>query len=258
MNSPAQGPSCSLNARGSHPESFWSAARKSMMLKKVRAAVVATVVLSLIGDSIVVQAAENRDLSAEIRFLSREWEHIKLQVDNRDEQEKQMVVLAQHAADITQRYQGSPEATIWVGIITSEQASMASDNGSPIKALVLAKRARDILEKVEKIDPVTLDAAAPTSLGVLYYRVPEFPLGFGDKSKARHYLQEAITNAPNGLDANYFYGDFLYNQHEYPEAIKVLKRAITLPALLERPIWDRSRRLVIKELLSKMQSDIKN
>ena len=167
-----------------------------MMFKKVRATVVAIVALLLIGDSSAVQAAENRALNAEINFLSRDWEHVKLQVDNLDEQEKQMAVLALHAADIAQRYQGSTEATIWVGIITSEQASMASENNNPIKALVLAKRARDILEKVEKIDPVTMDAAAPTSLGVLYYRVPEFPLGFGDKSEARRYLQEAITNAP--------------------------------------------------------------
>jgi tetratricopeptide (TPR) repeat protein len=242
----------------SHLEPFWSVARKGMMFKKVRATVVAIVALLLIGDSSAVQAAENRALNAEINFLSRDWEHVKLQVDNLDEQEKQMAVLALHAADIAQRYQGSTEATIWVGIITSEQASMASENNKPIKALVLAKRARDILEKVEKIDPVTMDAAAPTSLGVLYYRVPEFPLGFGDKSKARYYLQEAITNAPNGLDANYFYGDFLYEQHEYTEAIKVLKRALTLPTLLERPIWDRSRRLVIQKLLAKTQSNIRN
>jgi len=92
-----------------------------MMFKKVRAAVVAIVALLLIGDSSVVQAAENLVLSAEIKLLSRDWEHVKLQIDNRDEQEKQMAVLAQHAADIAQRYQGSPEATIWVGIITSEQ-----------------------------------------------------------------------------------------------------------------------------------------
>ena len=60
-----------------------------------------------------------------------------------------MAILAHYAADIARRYQGSPEATIRVGIITSEQASMASQNGSPLRALVLAKRARDILEKVE-------------------------------------------------------------------------------------------------------------
>ena len=104
---------------------------------------------------------------------------------------------------------------------------------------------------------MALDAGAPTSLGVLYYRVPRFPIGFGDKSKARHYLQEAIRNAPNGLDANYFYGDFLYEQGEYPEAVTVLKRALILPRHPDRPIWDQSRRLVIQDLLTKMERNVR-
>jgi TolA-binding protein len=224
------------------------------MSKRLIAVVAAIAAFLFVAQYTGVQAADNSALNGEILRLSLDWEHVKFQVDNKDEQEKQMAVLAQHAADISQRYQGRLEAIIWDGIITSEQASMASENGSPIKALGLAKSARDILENVEKIDPVAVDAGAPTSLGVLYYRVPGFPLGFGDKSMARHYLQEAIKNAPNGLDANYFYGDFLYEQHEYPEAVKVLKRALTLPAHPERPIWDQSRRLVIQELLAKMPS----
>jgi hypothetical protein len=57
------------------------------------------------------------------------------------------------------------------------------------------------------------------------------------------------------LDANYFYADFLYEQHEYAEAVKVLKRALTLPAHPERPLWDQSRRQVIEELLAKMPSN---
>jgi tetratricopeptide (TPR) repeat protein len=222
------------------------------MSKIIGAAIAAIVALLIVGDLEKVQAAENPALNAEILHLALDWEHVKFQIDDRDEQEKQMAVIAQHAADIAQRFQNRPEAMIWLGIITSEQASMASENGSPIKALGLAKKARDILENVEKIDAVTLDAGAPTSLGVLYYRVPGFPLGFGDKAMARHFLQEAIANAPNGLDANYFYGDFLYEQHEYSEAVKVLKRALALPAHPERPLWDRSRRLVIQELLAKM------
>jgi Tfp pilus assembly protein PilF len=129
---------------------------------------------------------------------------------------------------------------------------MANGNSSPVKALRLAMRARDILVEAEKADPVALDAGAPTSLGVLYYRVPGFPLGFGDKTKARHLLEEATANAPSGLDANYFYGDFLFQQKEYPRAAIVLKHALALPAHPERPIWDRSRRLVIQELLAKL------
>jgi tetratricopeptide (TPR) repeat protein len=227
------------------------------MSKRLMAAAVAIVTLLPVGESTLVQAAENPALKSEILRLAHDWERVKFQVDDRDERERQMAILAQHAADIAQRYQNVPESVIWVGIIISEQASMASENGSPIKALELAKRARDILEQAEKIDPVALDAAAPTTLGVLYDRVPGFPIGFGDKSLARHYLHEAIVNAPNGLDANSFYGEFLYDQHEFPEAVKILKRALTLPALPDRPIWDRSRRLAIQQLLTKMQGEIR-
>jgi tetratricopeptide (TPR) repeat protein len=211
----------------------------------------------LVLDFTRAQAAEKPTLRSELLRLAHDWEHIKLEVVDRDDQERQMGILAQQAKDIAQRHQNLPDSVIWVGIATSEQASIANENGSPIKALGLARRARDILEEAEKIDPVTLDAAAPTSLGVLYYRVPGFPIGFGDKSKARHYLQEAVTNAPDGLDANYFYGDFLYEQHEYPEAINIFRHALTLPALSDRPIWDRSQRSLIQGFLSIMRGTIR-
>jgi hypothetical protein len=208
--------------------------------------------LMIVAKSASALAANNPALNADILHLALDWEHVKFEVENADEQEKQMAVLVDRAANIAQRYQNQPEAMIWVGIIISEQASMANENSSPIKALRLALRARDILEPVEKIDPVALDAGAPTSLGVLYYRVPSFPMGFGDKTKARHLLQEAVTNAPSGLDANYFYGDFLFQQKEYSEARKVLMHALSLPAHPDRPLWDRERRLVTQELLAKM------
>ncbi len=198
-------------------------------------------------------AASNPAMRSDILRLSRDWERIKFEVDGLDEQEKQMAALAEQASALAKKYQNAPEVVIWVGIIISEQASMANENSSPIKALRMAMAARDVLEQVEKSDPVADDAGAPTSLGVLYYRVPGFPLGFGDKAKARKYLQEAVKNAPNGLDANYFYGDFLFQQGEYPEAGQVLRRALTLPAHPDRPIWDKSRRLVIQELLAKME-----
>ena len=166
-----------------------------------------------------------------------------------------MAELADRATGLVQQYQSRPEAAIWLGIIVSEQASMASENGSPFKALSFAKHARDILEPIAKADPAVLDAGAPTSLGVLYYRVPGFPLGFGDKTKARQLLQEAVRYAPNGLDANYFYGDFLFEQHEYSEAEQVFKHALSLPPHSDRPLWDESRRAVIQEDLAKMPSN---
>jgi hypothetical protein len=202
---------------------------------------------------ICAQASEDAPLKLELLRLAHEWEHVKLQVIDRDDQERQMTDLAQRARKIAERYENIPDPIVWLGIITSEQASLANENGSRLKALQLAKRARDILEAIEGTDPATMDAGAPTTLGLLYDQVPGFPIGFGDKAKARHYHQEAVRYAPNGLDANYFYGEFLYRHGEQAEAIKVLEHALTAPVLSNRPIWDKSRRAEIRKILSQLQ-----
>jgi tetratricopeptide (TPR) repeat protein len=201
------------------------------------------------------RAAEDPALKAELMKIALSWEHIKFGEADKNLQEQQMADVAKNAAAVAQQFPGRVEAQIWLGIIISEQASMASENGSPFKALSFAKHAREILESADKTDPFALDAGAPTSLGVLYYRVPGWPVGFGDKAKARQLLQEAVKNAPKGLDANYFYGDFLMEQHEYPAAERIFKYALTLPVHSDRPLWDKSRRLVMQQDLEKMATN---
>jgi tetratricopeptide (TPR) repeat protein len=187
-------------------------------------------------------------LSSEVRRLQTKWEAIKFGVPEGDDQTKQMNALGDDADAVAAHFPGMPEALIWDGIITSERASMAGS----FYALGFAKRARDILEQAYNLDPVRLDAGATASLGVLYYRVPGFPIGFGDKAKARQLLEQAVKLAPNGLDAWYFYGDFLYTQNEYPKAVEAFQHALKIPTHPDRPLWDKNRRLVIEELLAKI------
>ncbi len=84
------------------------------------------------------RAADNPALNADILKIALDWEHIKFEETDKDLQEKQMAALADRAAALVQQYQNRPEAMIWHGIIISEQASMASENGSPFKALSFA------------------------------------------------------------------------------------------------------------------------
>ncbi len=184
--------------------------------------------------------------ATEIRRLQTTWEAIKFGVPEGDEQTKKMDALGEDADAVAARFPDSVEVQIWDGIITSERASMAS----VFSALGLAKRARDILEQAYKTAPAKLDAGAPTSLGVLYYRVPGFPVGFGDKAKARQLLEQAVKLAPTGLDAWYFYGDFLFEQKEYSKAADVFRHALSFPQHPDRPAWDKNRRLVIEERLA--------
>jgi len=215
------------------------------MSRRFRLAVLAAVlIIAAVGPA---GASNDPTLDADIHRLELEWAHIKFEVPV-SQQFDQFAVLAKDAAAVEARYPGRAEALIWQGIAVSEEAGVASI----FSALGYAKQARALLEEADRINPRALDAGAPISLGVLYYRVPGFPIGFGDKQRARQLLEQAVTLAPDGMDANYFYGDFLFEEHDYTSAKAVLQHALALPPRPDRPVWDRNRRIVIKQLLDKI------
>ena len=195
-------------------------------------------------------ASNNKAMDADIHSIELQWEHIKFEESGSPNQFAHIDALAKFAANLTTKYPGRVEPLIWEGIVTSEEAGMAGT----MSALGYAKRARAMLEQAYVQDPAALDAGAPTSLGVLYSRVPGWPIGFGDNDRARQLLVQAVSLAPNGMDANYFYADFLMNQHEYAAAYEILKHALALPPQKDRPLWDKNRRAVIRELMAKAQT----
>lgn len=195
-------------------------------------------------------ASNNKTMDADIHSIELQWEHIKFDEDGSPNQFGHIDTLAKFAAGLVEKYPGRVEPLIWEGIVTSEEAGMAGT----LSAMGYANRAKAILDQAYAKDPAALDAGAPTSLGVLYSRVPGWPVGFGDNEKARELLKQAVSLAPNGMDANYFYADFLMTQHEYAGAYKVLKHALSLPPQSNRPLWDKNRRAVIRELMAKAQA----
>lgn len=87
----------------------------------------------------------------------------------------------------------------------------------------------------------------------LYYQVPGWPLGFGDDNKAEALLKKALAINPTGIDANYFYGDFLYRQGQYRAAAAALEKALHAPARPDRPLADEGRRKEAQALLAKIR-----
>jgi Tfp pilus assembly protein PilF len=116
------------------------------------------------------------------------------------------------------------------------------------------KKAKLLYETAIRIDGSVLDGSAYNSLGVLYYKVPGWPVGFGDKDKARELLQKALTISPKGIDANFFFAEYLVETKSPEDAVAYLERALQAPARPGRQIADAGRREEAMQLLGKIKS----
>ncbi len=177
------------------------------------------------------------EFTQSLHQIQKRWAEINYTVA-KGEKEKAFEQLAMQAGKFAQAHPDRAEPLIWQGIVLSTWAGAKGGLG----ALGLVKQARDMLEQSLKIDDQALDGAAYTSLGSLYYQVPGWPIGFGDDDKAYAYLQKGLQIDPKGIDANYFYADFLIDQGEYAQADNYLKQALKAPAREQRPLADRGRR----------------
>lgn len=157
--------------------------------------------------------------------------------------------LAAKAHQATLANPGRVEPMIWEAIILSSYAKFAGGLG----ALGMVKEARDLLLQAEKDKPDALNGSVYTSLGSLYYKVPGWPIGFGDTKKAREYLEKALKLNPDGIDPNYFYGEFLSEQGDYAKAAEYLHKALAAPARPGREDADQGRRTEVQQLLEKVK-----
>lgn len=165
------------------------------------------------------------------------WAQINYQVP-KAQRESAFEDLLHQAERIRQAQPRDASALIWEGIVLS---SLAGEKGG-VGALGLVKRARADFETAIKLDADALDGAAYTSLGALYYQVPGWPLGFGDDDTARTMLRKGLAIDPDGIDANYFYGDFLRDQKDWAGARAALQKALAAPARPGREVADAGRR----------------
>ena len=184
----------------------------------------------------------------DVGALQREWAQIKYRRPAA-EQEKAFAALAQTADAVRGKYAGRAEPQIWYGIIAASYAGARGGLG----ALSLAKDAKKAFEQALELDPKALDGSAYTSLGSLYYQVPGWPIGFGSDDKARELLEKALALNPDGLDSNYFYGDFLYRKGDHPGARRALQKALSAPPRPGRALADEGRRKEIESLLAAMR-----
>ncbi len=215
-------------------------------MKTSRILVAALFAVALAGPAFADDAAFN----AELLSIQQAWAKVNYETPAGDARAQAFEALEKRAEKFTQQNPARAEALIWEGIVESSYAGAKGGLG----ALSLAKEARGNLEAALKIDPKALDGSAYTSLGTLYYKVPGFPLGFGDHDKAGKLLKQALALNPNGIDPNYFYGEFLFEQGEYGEALKYLDKAATAAPRPGRESADKGRHAEINALTAKVKA----
>lgn len=198
--------------------------------------------------ALTVPAHAAGSMSDDVKGINDSWAHITYEVKGSSTQTKALDKLADRAAAVVAKYPGQAAPLLWQGIVVSEQANRANI----FHKLSLATKARDIIAKAYAIDPKVADGGAAMSLGVLYHKVPGSPIAFGDDAKAKRLLREALALDPEGLDANYFYGDFLYDQGDKAGAKSYLQKALRAPHDPSRPAWDAGRRREVAALLGKI------
>lgn len=185
-----------------------------------------------------------------IRPIQEQWAEIKYKNPEKT-QEEGYSKLAQQARKLAEQNPGVAEILIWEGIVLSSEAGAKGGLG----ALGLAKEARNKLEEALKLNDKALSGSAYTSLATLYAKVPGWPIGFGDKEKAEEFFRKSLAINPNGIDPNFFYGEYLLDRSRVGEARTHLEAALKAPPRPGREVADNGRRQEIQALLARLNKE---
>ena len=206
---------------------------------------------------LVVSSAAFAELTEEVKQVQSQWAVVNYMPQDTDEQqeakEASFEQLAQLATQVAMNKANQPEALVWEGIVYSSYAGAKGGLG----ALSLAKHAKKSYEAAIEMNGEVLDGSAYTSLGVLYSKVPGWPIGFGSDKKAMEFLQKGLQHNPDGIDSNYFIAEFLFEEEEDYQAAKAhLLKARNAAPRPDRPNADAGRQQDITRLMAQVEEEL--
>lgn len=211
----------------------------------------ALLTIAVPGLALTSAAACADEFSDGLLDIQHRWAQANYEASGK-QQKKAFAALLTDARHFSDSHPDRAEALVWHGVVASTYAGVKG----PFGAMSLAKEAREKLLAAEALDPDVLDGSVYTSLGTLYYKVPGGIIGFGDKNLAREYLEKALRANPDGIDPNYFYADYLYEQKQYAAAREALLKAQRAPDRPGRRLADEGRRREIAELLGQVEREL--
>lgn len=206
--------------------------------------------LSLILATLLAGPALAASADDLIRPIQDEWAEIKYRQPAKQQPDLYRA-LAEKTRKLAEAHPYSAEILIWEGIVVSSEAGARGGLG----ALSLAKEARRLLEESLKLNEGALSGSAYTSLATLYAKAPGWPIAFGDDKKAEELFRKSLSINPNGIDPNFFYGEYLIEDGRVAEGRRYLEAALKAPPRPGRELADQGRRREVQALLDKISKD---
>jgi hypothetical protein len=140
--------------------------------------------------------AADDDVATELLAIQHAWDKANYETTDVAAKKSSFEALTARAERFVRNHPDRAEPLVWQGIVLSTYAGVKGGLG----ALSLAKESRDSLLAAVKLNGDVLNGSAYTSLGALYYKVPRWPVGFGDHDKAAEYLRKALALNPDSID----------------------------------------------------------
>ena len=190
----------------------------------------------------------SENLKDSLKNIEAEWASIYYSIP-KSKQGPAYVQLLDKTANLARQYPSAAEPMFWQAVLKATYA----DQQDAFSALDAIHEARDLLIKAIQINPQTMDGSAYVTLGTLYYMVPKWPISFGDDDAAKKMLETALKINPDGIDANYFYGEFLLRHKKPNDAAIYFERASSAPARTEQLFADNQLKAEARRALQNTQ-----
>ena len=201
--------------------------------------------------SLNANAMKSDPVDTAMQPLKKEWAEIKYVVSDK-QKVSQLESLLKRVDVVAAKHPTEVQPVVWRGTMLSTLASLKSG----FSALSSAKKAKKELEIALSRNASAEKGYAHVILGALYSKVPGKPIGFGSKEKAKRHFLTALQMDPDGLDANFFYGEFLLEQGDFVAAKKHLEVAQKSPVNVENKVWDEGRRQEIAKAIAVVNQKI--
>ncbi|TAN71112.1 MAG: hypothetical protein EPN17_02885 [Methylobacter sp.] len=187
-------------------------------------------------------------LEDSLKNIETEWAFIYYSTP-KSKQGPAYIELLDKAENLVRQYPKAAEPIFWQAVLKATYA----EQQDAFAALNAIHEARDLLLKAIAINPAAMEGSAYVTLGTLYYMAPKWPISFGDDNAAQQMLETALKINPDGIDANYFYGDFLRLHNRPNDAAIYFERATAAPVRADQLYADNQLKAEAKLALKNTQ-----